>query len=169
MYFRKLCAPTSAAKTEPMLSAAMPDADVPAITLSKSAGAGMNALSEPLMAFPIMMPLISAFFCGWIGKRSSDVYRVVLAYKYLTRLPELLPRDDEVAVLAEHLNPVVSAVSDVYPSAGTTDEDVVRFVELARSGSLSSPGLDETAVLRKFHHAACAVFIRAHDRRKQRC
>src|SRR5262249_62281676 len=81
-------------------------------------------------------------------------------YKYGTRMPDLLPRDDEVAVLAEHLNPVVSAVSDVYPSAGTTDEDVVRFVELARSGSLSSPGLDETAVLRKFHHAACAVFIR---------
>src|SRR5947207_16029321 len=60
-YFRKFWVPTSAAKTEPMLSAAMPDADVPRITLSRSAGSGMKALSEPSMAFPMTMPLSSPF------------------------------------------------------------------------------------------------------------
>ena len=54
-YFPRPWAPTSAANTEPMLSAAMPDADVPAATVSKSAGSGMNALREPSIAFPIVL------------------------------------------------------------------------------------------------------------------
>src|SRR5437867_10022502 len=69
-YFRRFCAPTSAAKTEPMLSAAMPDADVPRMTLSRSAGSGMKALSEPSMPFPIMMPLSSPFFAVGSGNEA---------------------------------------------------------------------------------------------------
>src|SRR4030095_6517350 len=101
-----------------------------------------------------------SFFSGCIRKGSADVYRVVLAYKDRTWLAELFPLDDEVPVLIEHLNPVVSAVGDVHPSAGTADEDVVRLVELARCRSLASPCLDEMAILRKLHHTARAVLIR---------
>src|SRR5689334_11521114 len=61
-YFRRLCAPTSAAKTDPAASAAMPDADVPLTTLSRSAGSGMKAVSAPVIAWPTTMPLSSPFF-----------------------------------------------------------------------------------------------------------
>src|SRR5579871_303739 len=69
-YFRRLCAPTSAANTEPMLSAAIPEADVPRITLSKSAGSGMKALSEPLIASPMVMPRSSPFFADESGNEA---------------------------------------------------------------------------------------------------
>src|SRR5436189_17970 len=73
MYFRKFWVPTSAAKMEPMLSAAMPDADVPRMTLSRSDGSGMNALSEPVMAFPVMMPRSSPFLADGSGNEDVTV------------------------------------------------------------------------------------------------
>ena len=72
----------------------------------------------------------------------------------------MLPRCDEGAVLIEHLNAIVFAVGDIHPTPGTTDEDVVGLVEVAGRGSLAPPVLDKMAVLRKLHHAACAVLIR---------
>jgi hypothetical protein len=40
----------------------MPEADVPRITLSRSDGSGMNALSDPSRASPMTMPHSSPFF-----------------------------------------------------------------------------------------------------------
>jgi hypothetical protein len=72
----------------------MPDADVPRITLSKSAGSGMKALGDPSIALPIVMPLSSPFLGGWIREGSAYVNRVIPAHKHGARLAELLPRGD---------------------------------------------------------------------------
>ncbi len=61
---------TAALALSLITAAAMPDADVPRITLSRSAGSGMKALSEPSMAFPMIMPLSSPFLADGSGKEA---------------------------------------------------------------------------------------------------
>ena len=72
----------------------------------------------------------------------------------------MFPGGDELALLVEHLNPIVLAVGDVDPTAGTTDKDIVGLIEISGRGSLPSPGLDEVAILRKLYHSPGAGLIR---------
>src|SRR5262249_14668899 len=69
-YFLKFCVPTSAAKMLPASSAAMPEAEVPRTTLSRSEGSGIKALSDPSLASPITMPLSSPFLAVGSGKEA---------------------------------------------------------------------------------------------------
>jgi len=53
---------------------------------------------------------------------------------------------DELSILIEDLDAVVTAIGDEQPSFGIESE-TMRTVELARSRSLLPPGLDEFPVL----------------------
>src|SRR5262245_50756159 len=87
-----------------------------------------------------------ALFSGWIGERGADVNRVILSDEDGTRLAELFPCSDKLAILVEYLNAVVFPVRDVDPAARATDEDVMRFVEFSWCGTLAPPLLDEASL-----------------------
>src|SRR5579863_190326 len=100
-----------------------------------------------------------AFFRCRIGERGPHINGVVFAHKHGTRLTELFPRGDEVAVPIEDLDPVVLAIGDIHMTLRTADVDVVGLVEIAGRRSLVSPGFDKPAVLRKFHDAGGVVLV----------
>src|SRR4029077_20796034 len=72
----------------------------------KVRGIGNEGLERTVYRVPNDDSSQFAFFGGWIGKGSSHVDRIVLAHKYRTWLPKLLPGGYEGAVLVEHLNPI---------------------------------------------------------------
>src|ERR1700680_544104 len=111
-YLRRLCAPTSAAKMLPSRSAAMPEADVPFSTASRSAGSGMNPGERSVARVADHDAAQPALLGAGLAERGADIDRVVAAHEHRTRLAELRPGGDEAALLVEHLDAVVFTVGD---------------------------------------------------------
>src|SRR5215475_13019711 len=88
--------------------------------------------------------------------RIGDVDNIALVDVDAARAAELRPLVEIIAVLIEDLDAIVIAVTDKKVSARIHRERV-RGVELARSGSLLAPGLDELAVLGEFDDARVGV------------
>src|SRR5205807_2291509 len=65
------------------------------------------------------------------------------------RAVQIVPLRLVFAVAVENLHPVVLAIGDVDPAVGIAD-DIVRDVELARTGAAFAPGKQELAVRREF-------------------
>src|SRR5437867_10650233 len=101
-----------------------------------------------------------AFSKSWVGLRVGlmvgQVERVVLVDEQPARPAELLPLFKKFPVLVEDLDAIVSAVTHKQPAARVHGQGV-RCVELARRGSLLSPGFDELAILRKLHNTSVRI------------
>ena len=100
-----------------------PDADEPRTTLFRSTGSGINAFSEPSLALPIMIPLISPFIgtpvqracrlrLGSIIEGHTRINCIVLADEKRVWFTKLTPRCNKITILIEHLDPLVLAVGD---------------------------------------------------------
>src|SRR5215471_16387619 len=88
--------------------------------------------------------------------RISDIDDVVSVDVDAARPAELRPLANVIAVLIENLDAIVVAVADKKASA-RIHRQRVRGIELARSGSLLAPGLDEFALLGEFDDTGIGV------------
>src|SRR5262249_52063318 len=115
---------------------------------------GDGAVADPAdanAALPAIVILGDRFRFG-IG----DVDDVVLVDEDAARPAELRPLVEVVALLIEDLDAVVLAVADEQPAARIHGQRVGN-IDLARTGALLAPGLDELAVPAELHDAGVGV------------
>src|SRR2546426_4026073 len=86
----------------------------------------------------------------------GDIEDVVPVDEYPARPAELLPRFEKFSVLVEDLDAVVPPITNK-ESAARIHGQRMRRLEVAGSGPLLPPRLDERALLRELHHPRVRV------------
>src|SRR5260370_18967682 len=93
-----------------------------------------------------------------VGLRIRHIEHVVLVDEDGARPAELLPFGEQPPVQVENLDAAVDAVGDEQPVL-RIDRHLVRRVELAGSGAVLAPGLDEFSVLAELPDAVIAYLL----------